>query len=390
VTVTLYTGHVGSGKSYEVVKSVILPALAKGRPVVSNIEGLNADLIRQHLVKGGTDQVGELTVVDRLDIRRPDFFPARQADGSYLPSVWVPLGALVVVDEAPFYWGSDKSILPAHLAFFREHRHITAADGTACDLVVVSQTVDAVHRSLKGLVEFSIDCRRLAALGLNRKYTTVTYEGAKRSGKYVMGRSTQSYDRRIFPLYASFSTANGQIVQTDKRFTIWSSKFFWAAVVVAPLAFVGAIYVLYHNFYGWHRSPEVAAIGAAVPAAASSAVTAATGIAPAAASAGGRAAAPGASPGALAVPHMDIGGESTGPVSVWRISGAATFGGRDWVVLHRTGFPLRYLPLSLCMLSMGRPVTCHVGTEVFEPESPQMPPLQNTAAAWSSATAPTR
>jgi zona occludens toxin len=377
VTVSLYTGHVGSGKSYEVVKSVILPALARGRAVVSNIEGLDGEAISEWLERDGVENPGELVIVGRLDLRKPDFFPARQADGSYLASEFVPLGAVVVVDEAPFYWGTDKSILPAHLAFFREHRHIVAEDGTACDLVVVSQTVDAVHRSLKGLVEFSVDCRRLAALGLNRKYTTVTYEGAKRSAKYVMGRATKTYDKRIFPLYRSFAAAHGKILQTDKRFTIWSSKWFWAVCGVSPIVFIGALVMLYHQFLGSsshaaspggvHNLPLSAAV---LPGAPVRSVLATALIPP---------------PPAPPPVHSDIGGESIGPVSVWRVVGSVTFRGKSFAVLRRVGFPLRYMPLSMCLQSFGRPIVCHVGSEAFEPEtaSPVSPWAADTAAAAS-------
>ncbi|MBJ5389082.1 hypothetical protein JGG32_25795, partial [Salmonella enterica subsp. enterica serovar Typhimurium] len=40
MAINLYVGLQGAGKSYESVKSVVLPALAQGQRVVSNIEGL--------------------------------------------------------------------------------------------------------------------------------------------------------------------------------------------------------------------------------------------------------------------------------------------------------------------------------------------------------------
>lgn len=363
MTVSLYTGHPGSGKSYEVVKSVILPALEKGRPVVSNIDGLDVDRIREFLETQGCERPGDLLIVEKVEIQRQDFFPKKQPDGSYVPSQFVPLGALVVIDEAPAVWGSDKSIAAPHLEFFREHRHVVGEDGTACDLVVVAQTVPDVHRSLRGLCEFSVDCRRLAALGLNRKYTVTTYTGARRTKASVMARTTRSYDKRVFPLYRSFaSTAGGKIVLTDRRFTIWSSKLFWLAVICAPVVFAGSMWTLYRNFFGAHGTVAMAqAAGVTVP------------------SIGGQVVAPVGSPAApppaaqktppqIPERKTDIGGESNGPVSVWRVAGSATFGGRQWVVLRRTGFPLRYMPLSFCLVSFGRVVSCHIGSEVFEPE----------------------
>ncbi len=191
---------------------MILPALVAGRCVVSNIDGLDPEAVGEYLDRVGTPQAGQLVVVDKLDPRKPDFFPIRDGAGGYRPSLLVPLGALVVVDEAPFYWGAGMTLPPAHLEFFREHRHIVGDDGVASDLVVISQTVDAIHRSLRGLVEFSLDCGKLSSLGLHRGYTVVSYAGAKRTKAAVMGRETRAYDKAIFPLYRSFAGPGGKIV----------------------------------------------------------------------------------------------------------------------------------------------------------------------------------
>ncbi|HGW7889845.1 TPA: zonular occludens toxin domain-containing protein, partial [Escherichia coli] len=43
MAISAYVGVPGSGKSFEVVRSVIIPAVAQGRRVVSNIYGLNAE-----------------------------------------------------------------------------------------------------------------------------------------------------------------------------------------------------------------------------------------------------------------------------------------------------------------------------------------------------------
>ena len=49
--ITAYVGVPRSGKSYEVVKSVIIAAVASGRRVVSNIYGLNEDKIKAYILK---------------------------------------------------------------------------------------------------------------------------------------------------------------------------------------------------------------------------------------------------------------------------------------------------------------------------------------------------
>lgn len=379
MTVSLYTGHVGSGKSYEVVKSVILPALMAGRSVVSNVEGLDVEAIEEWCEKAGCQEVGKLVVVDKLDVRDAKFFPERQKDGSYVPSAFVPLGALVVIDEAPFYWGTDKTILPQHLAFFREHRHITAEDGTACDLVVCAQAVGDIHRSLKSLVEFSIECRRLAALGLNRKYTAITYEGAKRAQKYIMGRATRTYDRAIFPLYRSFSRGSGKIVQTDQRFTIWSAKWFWMLFLASPVGFGAALWMLYRAFFGAHHVAVVAAAGAAaipgfhapLPTVAGASVLSGMHGAP-------------LLPPLPPPPRKPLPGDATdGSASLWKVAGSVKFDGQPWAVMRRPGYPLRYMPLSACLLSFGFPVSCRAGDQVFEPDTGSSRAAAAPAGVWA-------
>ena len=49
--INVYTGLMRSGKSYEVVSEVILEAIAKGRRVVTNVDGISNDLIRAYVAQ---------------------------------------------------------------------------------------------------------------------------------------------------------------------------------------------------------------------------------------------------------------------------------------------------------------------------------------------------
>ncbi|MBJ3095365.1 hypothetical protein JGB36_23440 [Salmonella enterica subsp. enterica serovar Derby] len=51
MAINLYVGLQGAGKSYESVKSVVLPALAQGQRVVSNIEGLDSEKVYAYVKK---------------------------------------------------------------------------------------------------------------------------------------------------------------------------------------------------------------------------------------------------------------------------------------------------------------------------------------------------
>lgn len=355
MTVSLYTGHVGSGKSYEVVKFVILPALERGRAVVSNIDGLNQQAISDYLEAQGCEQPGDLVCVGREEMARSDFFPVRKADGSYVASRWVPLGALVVIDEAHHLWGADNAVSKEHFVFLTEHRHITAEDGTACDLVLISQAVGQVALKVKRLIQFSVDCKQLRALGLTKKYSTCVYEGYKQSGRFVMSRATKTYDPKIFKLYSSFAAKNGKVLNTDKRFSIWNNKLFWMGFVVAVGGLIGSVGYLVHSV-----SPKKAAPSVQTPAEFVTGQVQPVAVGIVSAAVPGKPAGPSAG--------FDIGGESKGPVSVWRIVGRAEFKGDTYAVLRRTGFPLRYLPARFCLAAFGKIIQCVVSGEHFEPE----------------------
>jgi zona occludens toxin len=49
--ITAYTGLMGSGKSYECVSSVIVPAIKKGRRVVTNVDGIDSDAMTNSIFR---------------------------------------------------------------------------------------------------------------------------------------------------------------------------------------------------------------------------------------------------------------------------------------------------------------------------------------------------
>ena len=61
--INAYTGLMGSGKSYECVSSVIVPAIKNGRRVVTNVDGIDSDAIRAYCQEKwnvAPDKLGEV------------------------------------------------------------------------------------------------------------------------------------------------------------------------------------------------------------------------------------------------------------------------------------------------------------------------------------------
>ena len=83
MAISAYVGLPGHGKSYEVVKSVIIPAISSRRRVVSNIYGLNKQLIEEYCLskdkKLSQENLGKLVVVDNDACLDVDFYPYKNA-----------------------------------------------------------------------------------------------------------------------------------------------------------------------------------------------------------------------------------------------------------------------------------------------------------------------
>ena len=206
----------GSGKSYECVRSVILPAIEKGRRVVTNIEGVDSDAIRAYLhEKKNLDlkSLGHVVHCTNDQVFLPDFFPFGEDKITFCKP-----GDLICIDEAWRFFGTDKKLLEEHKIFFREHRHyINPESKVSCDLVLMVQDIGDLHRSLKLVVELNFRTTKLKNLGRNSSYRVDMWEGYKQLSKNRAGYEIKNYDKQIFPLYSSYSGGEGKELQVDGR-----------------------------------------------------------------------------------------------------------------------------------------------------------------------------
>lgn len=321
MAINVYCGVMGSGKSYEVVQGPLLDAIASGRRVVTNVDGINEALIHEFLVdkgRGDGSAFGPVVHVRTDDFLEPAFFPVEHesAEGAIVTPGFVQPGDLVVVDEAWKLWNSDKKISDEHMAFFRMHRHFTHPQtGVACDVVLMVQDIVDLHRKVKSVVELSFRMHKLKSLGLSSGYRVEQYEGWKQNGRTRVATYVRKYSKRIFPLYKSYAGAGGKEVVVDKRQNILNNKRLWALVAVLVVTPVVAGWFIYAFF---HRVSHKPAAGSAVPAAASLPAVGATGASGAA-----------------------VGGSKPSFSENWRIVGSYSGPGRAWVVLADSSGRLR-------------------------------------------------
>ncbi|EAS5876944.1 hypothetical protein FPT84_02540 [Salmonella enterica] len=317
MAISAYIGIPGSGKSYEAVCNVIIPAFTSGRRIVTNIYGLQKDKISERY----PDATGDIIVVDNDDVLKQGFFPFKGGEGSFCQ-----YGDLIVIDEAWRIFGSDKDMTAEHKSFIAEHRHFTHQEtGISCDLIIVNQSLSNIARFLKDKIETTYRMRKLKSLGLNNHYCVDVYSGYKVYKSNLVTSYRNKYKPEIFDLYKSYEGENGNEKQTDKRQSIWNSGKVRFFLVLFPLMFLVSCWLIY-SFFSTFGQKESSPETTAVP-----------DVREAAMFHSGNTASVTASPSEPAEPALS---------SEWRISGKMTSEGRAFVILVNSAGVLRAVPAS--------------------------------------------
>lgn len=283
--INAFGGGPGSGKTYGVMEHVILPAVAKGRFVITNIDGLDHEAIYAYVAenspKGKIVCIGHIRSCDRSAPEEEDFFPGEEALDKPMPvpdaehgRVWG--GDLVVIDEATRYWSQGDKVKRGHAYFFREHRHFTNEMGHSCDLVVIDPDLTMLARALKGKVEMSSVTHKPKAIGLNR-YSVNLYRGVKLTGKPMSTSGPFAFKKEIYSLYKSYSHAQAKEQPIDRRQNVLLNRGLWVYAAAVVLLLAGGLFFAYRFFTHKAKPAEgqaavsaaLASGGAAAPASAS-------------------------------------------------------------------------------------------------------------------------
>lgn len=261
MAINAYTGLMGSGKSYEVVSSVILPAIQAGRRVVTNIDGINPQAIEDYILartKLTADQLGEIVIFTNDDISAANFFPSEEDPHSETNDAILKAGDLLAVDECWKFWSTDNKISEAHMTFFRMHRHYThPVTGVACDVALMIQDIGTLHRKLRAVVEMSTRTVKLKTLGMDTKYRIELYEGNKLTQKSHIDTFNKSYKAEIFPLYRSYSAGEGKENAIDKRQNVLLNPRYWLIVAIVLAIGSWGVWYMWGFFQGRHAKSGV-------------------------------------------------------------------------------------------------------------------------------------
>ncbi|MFZ6755375.1 zonular occludens toxin domain-containing protein [Undibacterium sp. Dicai25W] len=255
MSINAYVGLQGSGKSYEFVSGPMLDAIMQGRRVVTNVAGINEDLVHEHLVSkrdANADKLGKIIHVGNERISEPQFFPDEEKPE--LVSV-VQGGDLVAIDEAWRFWGTDCGKLShEHMQFFRMHRHYVHPNTSiACDVVLMTQDITGLHRSVKNVIEFAFRMQKHKSLGFTTRYRVEIYDGWKLNAKTRIDDRQKKYNPEIFPLYQSYTGGKGTETAIDKRQNILANKTFWL-YAIGTVLFITVGGVSAWGFF--HHTPD--------------------------------------------------------------------------------------------------------------------------------------
>lgn len=217
--IKLYCGLPRSGKSYSVTKHVLLPAIASGRQIISNMTLTNPPDIYTH--------------IESTDLKVAD----------------IPPGALLVFDEAwrLFPPGKRQSDYDSgFLEFFAMHGHHVNDEGLSTEIILISQNPSQLNTYIRGLIDTTFWITKLNTLGLTKRYRTDIYSGCPngtRPTKTALVNTTYGkFDKKVFNSYKShtFSDKPGQETTYDKRAMIFRKPVFWLGFpIVLILAYYG-------------------------------------------------------------------------------------------------------------------------------------------------------
>lgn len=251
---SVYSGLQGHGKSYEVVRGVIVPNVAKGRRVVTNVAGLQHEKIKAYCVeKLGADpaKLGDVVSVTNEDVTKPEFFPKENADNS---ACIVQGGDVIVIDECWRWYVTGERLPDGHLTFFRMHRHFVHPEtGQACDIVLIVQAIDDLQRKVRATVEKSFLMRKHKDLGMSNRYSVTIFSGNRQTRSAITEETgPHTYSPEIFELYSSYSQSQASSHKeeaADKRGNLLNGKLFKFGIPLAVLGIVAGVWKGYSFFH---------------------------------------------------------------------------------------------------------------------------------------------
>jgi len=205
MTIAVYSGLTGSGKSYNAVANLIIPALKQGRTVVTNV------VLKKDAIYSDVDTGNLVSIPFKL---------GKDDVEKYINNSLYPAGSVFVLDEAgrffPPNWKQDR--VPEHvLTFFTEHRHSVGVDGYATDIYLLCQDVSQLSKWIRDLVANTYCHKKLdqSVPGMKDKFRVDIFEGAVTNSTTSKSKFIQdkfgTYNSSVFKYYESHTQKNPNV-----------------------------------------------------------------------------------------------------------------------------------------------------------------------------------
>lgn len=272
--IIFHEGLPRAGKSYEAMKERIVPSIAKGRPVVAYVEGIDHDKIAA-LAGVPIERCRELLTAltrDQLQTAHESANgkPARIED--HLPELAVD-NAMIVLDEAQNFWGNRAKLGPEMTKLITEHGH------RGIDIVLMGQDIRDVHATWRRRVELKLSFLKLNGVrlpkwlqrltfnkfGTEASYSVTTYRHLGGDEFQRLGLALRNYDPRFFGTYKSYvADDTNTAVYTDSRGEVWQHPLI---KYVVPALLLAAVWGAYRSWSFFHpkTAPEAASTSTPSP-----------------------------------------------------------------------------------------------------------------------------
>jgi zona occludens toxin len=270
--IIFHEGLPRAGKSYEAMAERIVPAIAKGRPVVAYVEGINHAQIA-HLASVTEERCRELLKAvtrDELQSVQVDERTRKDVIVDHLPDLVVD-NAMVVLDEAQNFWGNRARLSAAMTKLITEHGH------RGIDIILMGQDIRDVHATWRRRVELKLSFLKLNGLklpkalqwlflgkfGTDGNYSVTTYRHKGGDEYERLGLVVRTYDPRYFGTYKSYVAEDTNTeVYEDKRAQAWNHPLI---KYVIPGFAVAAVWGGFEAWAFFHPTDKPAVVAKAGP-----------------------------------------------------------------------------------------------------------------------------
>lgn len=241
--INLLIGPPGGGKSYEAVVYHILPALEKGRMVITNLP-LDLERIGQldaswpSLVKKVEDRRGLIQPDRRASAMLSRFAaPAQPEEGTIrafstmedYAHPWrhaeTGSGPLYVIDECHMAMPRGNTRIEVE-EWYSLHRHESA------DVLLITQSYGKLSKSIVDLVQVCYRVKKGTAFGTAKEYIRKVQDGVRGD---VVNTGVRKYQKRYFGLYKSHTRGGGSELEAQDIVPLWKRWPFVGALLFITL-----------------------------------------------------------------------------------------------------------------------------------------------------------